>query len=159
MSVCFGAAQQCDWWWVISPSHMTYWTMSRLRVVLSLVKSRFCLPLRPARSCVLTSFSIRSISPCALANMPPQRGTKRATSPDEETKSRPSVKRSKSSTNSDVAGYPWTNKGIPDTLTFTPSEEKIRISAWNVCGLTACWKKASLAVLYSDLVSKQSVVV
>ncbi|CEL51824.1 Exodeoxyribonuclease OS=Bacillus subtilis (strain 168) GN=exoA PE=1 SV=1 [Rhizoctonia solani AG-1 IB] len=73
--------------------------------------------------------------------MPPKRGTKRATSPDEETKSRPSVKRSKSSTNSDVAGYPWTNKGIPDTLTFTPSEEKIRISAWNVCGLTACWKK------------------
>ncbi|CCO28004.1 hypothetical protein BN14_01995 [Rhizoctonia solani AG-1 IB] len=64
--------------------------------------------------------------------MPPKRGTKRATSPDEETKSRPSVKRSKSSTNSDVAGYPWTNKGIPDTLTFTPSEEKIRISAWNV---------------------------
>ncbi|CAE6414586.1 unnamed protein product [Rhizoctonia solani] len=63
--------------------------------------------------------------------MPPKRGTKRATSPDEETKSRPSVKRSKSSTNSDVAGYPWTNKGIPDTLNFTPSEEKIRISAWN----------------------------
>ncbi|CAE6414341.1 unnamed protein product [Rhizoctonia solani] len=63
--------------------------------------------------------------------MPPKRGTKRATSPDEETKSRPSVKRSKSSANSEVAGYPWTNKGIPDTLSFTSSGDKIRISAWN----------------------------
>ncbi|KAF8682134.1 DNA-(apurinic or apyrimidinic site) lyase [Rhizoctonia solani] len=73
--------------------------------------------------------------------MPPKRGTKRATSLDEETKSRPSVKRSKSSTNSEIAGYPWTNKGIPETISFAPSEDKIRISAWNVCGLTACWKK------------------
>ncbi|KAH7340862.1 Endonuclease/exonuclease/phosphatase [Rhizoctonia solani] len=82
--------------------------------------------------------------------MPPKRGTKRATSPDEETKNRPVVKRSKSSTNSDVAGYPWTNKGIPDTLNFEPSGDKIRISAWNVCGLTACWKKASLRYIEAE---------
>ncbi|KDN51681.1 hypothetical protein RSAG8_00228, partial [Rhizoctonia solani AG-8 WAC10335] len=73
--------------------------------------------------------------------MPPKRGIKRSTSPDGEAKSQPAVKRSKSSTNTDVAGYPWTNKGIPDTLSFSSSGDKIRISAWNVCGLNACWKK------------------
>ncbi|CAE6449079.1 unnamed protein product [Rhizoctonia solani] len=60
-----------------------------------------------------------------------KRGTKRATSPGEESTNRPAVKRSKSSTNSDVAGYPWTNKGIPDALSLDPSGDKIRISAWN----------------------------
>ncbi|CAE6455756.1 unnamed protein product [Rhizoctonia solani] len=73
--------------------------------------------------------------------MPPKRGIKRSTSPDEEAKSRPAVKRSKSSTNPEMTAYPWTNKGIPDALSFSPSGDKIRISAWNVCGLTACWKK------------------
>ncbi|KAG8709988.1 hypothetical protein FRC08_017791 [Ceratobasidium sp. 394] len=67
--------------------------------------------------------------------MPP----KRAAIQDDE---RPSVKRSKSSTTSDTASaYPWTNKGIPDSVSFTPAGDKIRISAWNVCGLSACWKK------------------
>ncbi|KAJ1309782.1 hypothetical protein OPQ81_006547 [Rhizoctonia solani] len=73
--------------------------------------------------------------------MPPKRGIKRSTSPDDETKSRQAVKRSKSSTSSEVTAYPWTNKTVPDVLSFAPSGDKIRISAWNVAGLNACWKK------------------
>ncbi|CAE6465911.1 unnamed protein product [Rhizoctonia solani] len=70
-----------------------------------------------------------------------KRNIQQSTGPDEETGSRPAVKRSKPSTSSNVATYPWTNKTVPDTLNFSPSGDKIRISAWNVCGLNACWKK------------------
>ncbi|CAE6490379.1 unnamed protein product [Rhizoctonia solani] len=103
-----------------------------------LLRLRSCLRLQLVRTFPRASFSVRKTPPFVpQLPMPP----KRATSPDEEPKSRPAVKRSKSSTNSDVAGYPWTNKGIPDALSFNPPGDKIRISAWNVCGLTACWKK------------------
>ncbi|KAG8741072.1 hypothetical protein FRC12_015803 [Ceratobasidium sp. 428] len=70
--------------------------------------------------------------------MPP----KRAGSPAGDTENRPSVKRSKSSaTSGTTSAYPWINKGIPESVSFPPAGDKIRISAWNVCGLTACWKK------------------
>lgn len=76
--------------------------------------------------------------------MPPKRAAKRANSPDgEEAAKRPAVKKSKSSTDvSSSTAYPWTNKGIPDSVSFPRAgDNNIRISAWNVCGLTACWKK------------------
>ncbi|KAG9106331.1 hypothetical protein FRC07_008869 [Ceratobasidium sp. 392] len=70
--------------------------------------------------------------------MPP----KRAATPEGDSAKRPSAKRSKSSTTSDTtSAYPWTNKGIPESVSFPSAGDKIRISAWNVCGLTACWKK------------------
>ncbi|KAF8609983.1 hypothetical protein BDV93DRAFT_530165 [Ceratobasidium sp. AG-I] len=76
--------------------------------------------------------------------MPPKRAAKRASSPGgEEVAKRPAAKKSKSST--DVLGsssYPWTNKGIPSSVSFPPAgDNNIRISAWNVAGLMACWKK------------------
>ncbi|KAL5635596.1 hypothetical protein ACGC1H_004410 [Rhizoctonia solani] len=107
-----------------------------------MLRLRSCLRLQLVRESLNDNFSVRNLPALVpLLSMPPKRGIKRATSPDEEAKSRPAVKRSKSSTNSEATAYPWTNKGIPDTLSFSPSGDKIRISAWNVCGLNACCKK------------------
>lgn len=76
--------------------------------------------------------------------MPPKRGVKRDSSlAGDEGAKKPAAKRSKSSTDvSTSSSYPWTNKGIPDSVSFPPAgDNNIRISAWNVAGLNACWKK------------------
>lgn len=84
------------------------------------------------------------------STMPPKRAAKRAGSPDgDEAAKRPATKRSKSSTDATESTlYPWTNKGIPDSVKFPPAgDNNIRISAWNVAGLTACFKKVSACLV------------
>lgn len=79
--------------------------------------------------------------------MPPKRGVKRDSSlAGDEGAKKPAAKRSKSSTDvSTSSSYPWTNKGIPDSVSFPPAgDNNIRISAWNVAGLNACWKKVRI---------------
>ncbi|KAG8748311.1 hypothetical protein FRC10_007702 [Ceratobasidium sp. 414] len=64
--------------------------------------------------------------------MPPKRAAERPGSPNDDASKRPDVKRSKFSTISNTtSAYPWTNKGIPDSVSFPPAGDKIRISAWN----------------------------